>query len=223
MHGGTGLARDPTTSVLWALLKTQSQTGRELVTIDPVTGVATSMGNTGLADDQKGENRPTGFAGITFLSDGTLYAVTGDGGSPAETLFTLNKNNATPAFILTLGNGDDGETIAYNPEDGLIYHASGHGTQNVVTSGEILETINPGNLAVNNVALSGVDYNEALALVDNGSSFLLADGPRRFRFANRDQRGQGYRSHRGVFCKGLTAKQRRVLGQFLCRLFQQDG
>ena len=61
-----------------------------------------------------------------------LYAVTGDGGSPSESLFTLDQINAAENFVLSLGNGTDGETIGYNPTDGLIYHASGHTGSDVI-------------------------------------------------------------------------------------------
>ena len=162
VNGGTGLAQDPITCLLWAILRIDGQFARELVTINPTTGVATSIGNTG---DR--------FAGITFIADGTLYGVTGDGAAVPETLYRLNKTNAVPNFVRSLGNGNDGETIGFNPEDGQIYHASGIGTPNV---SEIFEYVFP-TLAITNVPLSRVDYQEALALVDNGAAFLLADGP----------------------------------------------
>ena len=93
------------------------------VTINPATGVATSIGDTG---DQ--------FVGLAFNSSGTLFAVVGDkrntagGGLPPETLFILNTSNAAPTQVLVLGRGNDGEAIGFNPNDGLIYHASGNDT-----------------------------------------------------------------------------------------------
>ena len=120
---GNGLATHPVTGRLFALLTLVGQPGRQLVTINPRTGVATSIGNTG---DQ--------FAGLAFNSSGTLFAVTGDkknsagAGLPPETLFTLNTSNAAPTQVLVLGRGNDGEAIGFNPNDGLIYHASGNDT-----------------------------------------------------------------------------------------------
>ncbi|MGK7874075.1 MAG: hypothetical protein AB4426_12405 [Xenococcaceae cyanobacterium] len=35
------------------------------------------------------------------------------------------RTDATPTFVTALGNGSDGEAIAFNPDDGLIYHWSG--------------------------------------------------------------------------------------------------
>ena len=66
--------------------------------------------------------------GMTFTGAAeasVLYGVTGDGSTTPESLFTLDKSNAAATFFMALGNGDDGETIAYNPADGLMYHASG--------------------------------------------------------------------------------------------------
>ena len=101
---GTGLATHPVTGQLFALLTLTGQPGRQLVTINHATGVATSIGNTG---DQ--------FAALAFNSSGTLFAVVGDkknaagGGLPSETLFTLNTSNAAPTQVLVLGRGNDGE------------------------------------------------------------------------------------------------------------------
>src|SRR5262245_52331652 len=44
---GLGLARHPATGELWALLRLVGQAGRQLVKIDPATGIATTVGNTG--------------------------------------------------------------------------------------------------------------------------------------------------------------------------------
>ena len=128
VSGGTGLAANPLTGELWALLKCGlCGKSRELVVIDASSGVATSIGNTGDA-----------FAGLAFDSTGKLYGVTGDGAIIPETLFTINTIDATPTPLLPLGSGTDGETIAFNPDDGFIYHASGHSGNNEV----IFESIN---------------------------------------------------------------------------------
>ena len=184
VSSGNGLATHPVTGELFALLTLDGQTARQLVIINPNTGVATNVGNTG---DQ--------FAGLAFNSSGTLYAVIGDkrnsagGGLPAETLFTLNTSNAAPAQVLVLGRGNDGEAIGFNPNDGLIYHASGNDTGgngctpiNPSVCLEIFESINPNTLAVTNVPLSGdytprtENYPEAAALTHvSGNVLLLAD------------------------------------------------
>jgi len=172
--GANGLARDPTTGTLWALLRvtgaTQCQGGAggaipRLVTINPATGGATDVGN---AVDC--------FSGLAFSTSGTLYGVTGDGGNTAETLFTFNKVTGVPAQAKVLQNGTDGEAIGFNPNDGLIYHASGNDTGGGT---QIFESIDPGSLgtAPVNIPRSGFDYTEALGLTHSHvNTFLLTDG-----------------------------------------------
>lgn len=161
--GATGLARDPQTGILYALLKIQGNSFRRLVTLDEVTGVATDIGDTGHR-----------FAGMAFASDGTLYAVTGDGDGVPEALFTLSTANAAPTLVRDLGAGSDGETLAFDPDDGLLYHASGIGTPNH-PNGEQFETIAPDTLVTTNVPLSGFDYEELTALTYSGGAFFAGD------------------------------------------------
>jgi hypothetical protein len=63
-----------------------------------------------------------------------------------------------------LGRGNDGEAIGFNPNDGLIYHASGNDTRgdgcvpfDPSVCVEIFESVNPNTLAVTSIAISG-DY-----------------------------------------------------------------
>jgi cysteine-rich repeat protein len=137
IRGGNGLATDPLTGVLWGLLRESGSPGvRHLVTINPLTGVATNIGIPA----------PTGLAGIAFDSSATLYGVSGDGGTPQETLFTLNTTNAAATFFMSLGNGSDGEAIAFNNKDKYLYHASGR-----FSGSFILEKINLSALSIVNV------------------------------------------------------------------------
>jgi hypothetical protein len=62
---------------------------------------------------------PTGYASWQ------LIGVTDDFASTPESLFVLDTANASATFLMALGHGLDGETIAFNPANGLIYHASG--------------------------------------------------------------------------------------------------
>ncbi len=112
--GGNGLATHPLTGELWALLRLSGREGRELVTLDPSTGFATPVGDTG---DR--------FAGLTFDAGGTLYGITGLSAATPESLFVLSQTDAIPSFVLSLADGDGGEVIAFNPEDGLLYHGTG--------------------------------------------------------------------------------------------------
>jgi hypothetical protein len=62
---------------------------------------------------------PTGYA--TWQ----LIGVTDDFATTPESLFVLDTANASATFRMSLGHGLDGETIAFNPVNRLIYHASG--------------------------------------------------------------------------------------------------
>src|SRR6266850_2092986 len=65
------------------------------------------------------------FTGTASAQTYPLIGVTGDGASIPESLFLLNPTNASAIFVMALGNGSEGEAIGYNPDDGLLYHASG--------------------------------------------------------------------------------------------------
>ena len=107
------MAARPGDGVLFAVIETTDPV-RRLVTINPNTGVATSIG---VLTNQ--------ISSLAFRSTGTLWAVSGDGGSPAETLYTVNTSNAALTLQFALGNGADGETIAFHG-NGLMYHSSGN-------------------------------------------------------------------------------------------------
>ena len=161
VDGGTGLARNPITGTLFALLRVAGNTSRLLVTLNENSGSAVLVGDTG---DK--------FSGLAFAADGTLYAVTGDGATDPEALCTLSTIDATSSGCFTLGNGTEGEALAFNPDDGLLYHASGIGTPDVT---EIFETVDPQTQGVTNVPLSGHNYEEITSLVFDPTDFFAAD------------------------------------------------
>ena len=97
-------------------LDSQPLSIRNLLQININTGVARNVGPM----NQK-------IAGIAFAADGTLYGVSGDGSAIPETVFKISTTDASLTQWQTLGNGDFGETIAFNPVDGLMYHLSGAG------------------------------------------------------------------------------------------------
>jgi hypothetical protein len=137
VNGATGLALNPLTGELFALLKLASAAGlpppRELVILDPATGVATSVGNI----------EQFGLAGLACDCAGNLFAVSGDGGDTQEALFQLNTADASATYLFGLGRGDDGETIGFNPDADMLYHASGHfgDYDQQSDSGVIFETV----------------------------------------------------------------------------------
>lgn len=156
-----GLALDPLSGQLYALVRTTGS-GRQLATVDPATGVATSLGTTSDA-----------FASIAFRIDGTLFGVTGDGANVPETLYTIDRNTAVSTQVMALGNGTDGEAIAFDPLDLSIYHASGIMVQNAT---EVFERIDAFTFAITPITLAGYDYDEVLGMTHwTGGNLLAAD------------------------------------------------
>jgi hypothetical protein len=141
---GNGLATHPETGFVYAIVKDPANPsgGRLLATLDVATGQATSIANTGLK-----------LAGISFRTHAPLYAISGDGASPPSTLFTLDPSTAAPTPRATLGNGDDGEAIAYRSQDAVLYHTSG------VSDGlEYFERIDPRTWIVGPNLVPGATY-----------------------------------------------------------------
>lgn len=110
-----------------------------------------------------------------------LYGVTGDGAEISEALFTLSLTDGSPTFVMDLGHGDDGETIAFNPDDGRMYHLSGHAT--ACSGGDlfdcnIFESIDLDALTTTNIDISGnaLSDEENIAITYEASSgtFLVA-------------------------------------------------
>ena len=110
----------------------------------------------------------------TASNAATLYGVTGDGASTPETLYSLSQSDASSTFVLGLGAGDDGETIGFNPIDGLMYHSSG-----ISDSNRFWESINLNTPAiVSSGQFTGVnvaDENLAMVYDTDTDRFLVAD------------------------------------------------
>lgn len=91
-----------------------------------------------------------------------------------ESLYLLNQSDASATFIMSLGNGDDGETIGYNPIDGLLYHASG-----ISNGNRYWESIDVSTATiVTSGQLTGPDVtNETFSMTYDSvtGSFLVAD------------------------------------------------
>ena len=136
----------------------QAAGSRYLGTIDPATGVITEVGDLG-----------DNVANITF-ANGVLLGVTGDGAGVAETLFSINTTTAAMTLLTPLGNGNDGESIEFNPDDGLLYHWSGWGAP--IT----MESINPFTSVITPITLSGgVLENVGASTYIGNNEFLISD------------------------------------------------
>ena len=99
-----------------------------------------------------------------------LYGVTGDGGTASESLFRIDHETASTRLVSRLGNGGDGEEIAYNPRNDRLLHASGR----VIGEDQILEWINPSSLSVTSIPVSGDQCDEVSALTYIGGGTFLA-------------------------------------------------
>jgi hypothetical protein len=125
INRGNALANDPITNALFGVLDI-TNCSRPLVIIDPDTGVATMVGDTGAR-----------LSALAFDRSGTLYAVSGRslGGTglancthPVRTLFEVDKTNGQLTELCTLpstASTNRGEALAYNPNTDLLYFATG--------------------------------------------------------------------------------------------------
>lgn len=150
--GAVGLAQGP--EALFVLLKIQGETNRFLATLDPQTGVATSIGDLG---DR--------FSSIAFVPDGRLFGVTGDGATAPETLFEISPLTAATTLVSELGIGDDGEVIACDPNSGGLFHASGNGVLNDPDEGVNLSILDIDKLKSKSRKLSGFETREITAML----------------------------------------------------------
>ena len=106
--GINGLATDPSDGSIYAIVRlrdTANRRMRELVTVDVNARVVTRIGT--LSEE--------GVASLAFYPDGALYAATGDGGTNPESLWSVDKTDASMRLIIPMGDGNAGEAIAYIP------------------------------------------------------------------------------------------------------------
>lgn len=158
VNNALALAAQPSTGALFAVIQTSDGTNnaRRLVTVNPTTGVATPVGTLARA-----------FSSLAFRSDGVLWGVTGDGStSDPETLFTLDTTTAAATLQFALGNGGDGETIAFHPNS-LLYHSSGNGAA-------LFESVNVSTQGVTPIGQAGTEM-FAMGYHDGLGQLLCSD------------------------------------------------
>ena len=128
--GGRGLATEPGTNQLWALLIVPGETNnaRRLVTINPLTGLATQKAKI-----------PGNFMDLAFDAAGTLYAIADNRPAPGVStvlparIYTVNKTTGSPTEFLDVSAGAvagqpnfrESETIGAGFSSDLLYHLSG--------------------------------------------------------------------------------------------------
>ncbi|MEO6694159.1 MAG: T9SS type A sorting domain-containing protein [Ignavibacteria bacterium] len=156
--GATSVTWNSDNVLFYAIVRTTLPTDRRLVTVDPATGVCTDIGSLGDA-----------FSSLTYSSTtGILYGMTGSGATNPERLYNVSILTGIPTLLAgPFPLGADGEVIAYNYDDGFIYHWSGNSFAN-------MEKINATTFAATPVAQSGVTHGEIFGAVYQGSGNFLA-------------------------------------------------
>lgn len=184
---GLGMALDPSDfTTVYAVIEDDAS-NRRLVTLDLNTAVATDVG---LLSDL--------VAAITFDDTGQLWGVTGDGATDSETLFTINKTTAVMTQVTALGDGTDGETIAFNYDNDLLYTRSGN---EAAFPGQALTSIDPSNPIPTTIVISSADgFGEPTGLVYDEDTGMLLE-------ADRQERLMGINVSTGVFTEIAPAVQ----------------
>jgi uncharacterized protein YjiK len=177
INGAYGIAQSPTTGDVYAIIDVDAEPNpiAHLVKVNLETAVLTDIGE---IKDSVGSTK-INIAGISFRSNGTLYAVTGDGnGALGETLFTLELTTAVATLVMPLGNGTDGEAIGF-AADGYLYHFSGWDSS-IPNTNVVFEKINIDTQVITNIPLTGFseDITNIFSLSYIGNDeFLIAGYP----------------------------------------------
>ena len=118
--GGTiismnGLTQNPVTGDIYCIMRVSGQPNRVLGTIDIQTGICNMIGNLG-----------DNFAALTCNSNGTLFGLTGDGGTVPSTMYRIDPATAATTFFRTLTLTGPGEYVIFCPANNFFYHWSGN-------------------------------------------------------------------------------------------------
>ena len=175
LDGASGLATDPQTGELWALLTLVDNSAEavveELAVINPATGEAISatpppsMGNT---NDQ--------FAALAFDDAGTRYGLTDSFANVPNTLFM---DILDPLSNLCTVTDLGGHALAYNSVDGLLYHATGgDGSTNNLLFESFTNPITVGGACSTTTSVNTTITDQAGALTHSpfANEFFLAAG-----------------------------------------------
>jgi hypothetical protein len=182
VEGGRGLATEPGTNQLWALLIVPSEANsfRRLVTINPLTGLATQKAKL-----------PGRLMDLTFDAAGTLYAIADNrpvpGGSPVlpARIYTVNTTTGAATEFLDVSAGAvagqpnfrESETIGTGLSADLLYHLSGQNKNTPCCTKNILfETIHRTTKVRTAIPITGPDFFVTTALTLVPSNNARAEG-----------------------------------------------
>lgn len=155
IEGANGLAAHPTTGETWAILRLDGDSvNRWLARIDSTLTVHL-IGQLGAP-----------FASMAFDASGNLFAVKGNDGANANSLFSVDTATAQATFLVQLPFGG-GHALGFNPDNGLLYHHSAG----------IFSSIHPTTLAITPIAVPGLGFiGDARAMTYAGSNEFLLSG-----------------------------------------------
>ncbi len=154
IHGILGLDLNPIDGLYYTVAYIIDQNDPYLATLDPQTGLVTIIGS----------NLLENIYSITFTSDGILYGISAFG------LFTIDTITGTLSQLLTIDLSEN--SIAYNPDDGLIYRWSLDNGANSIS----FKSINPNTLVVTTIPISGYPpYTVSGTQYIGGGEFILVD------------------------------------------------
>jgi len=156
VNGGRGLAFNPADGKLYAFLKIDGSGDTFLVTLDPATGVATLIGDTG---DR--------FNAMAFKGN-TLFAASARNASVKDTLFTMSTVDASSIALCELPS-NRGQGLALNPVDGFLYHYTFDDFNRIDDT-----TVDPCGLT-NIPTSSGGEFNTALTFRTLTGVFLFGE------------------------------------------------
>jgi len=155
---GGGLVRDPGTGDYYAIVRVRNTNSARLIRIDAETNEINIVGNTG-----------DFFESLAIDAIGTLYGVTADTATNPEMLFVLDKTNASKQAVCPLVNGHTTKAIAFNQDDGKIYHSSGIDLN-------LFEKLDPATCQIVSIGFITDRLIAPMAMVYTGSNnFVLAD------------------------------------------------
>ncbi|MEZ4686234.1 MAG: HYR domain-containing protein [Bacteroidia bacterium] len=146
-----GIAIHPSTGVLYAVAQFSGSSNRDLITIDPATGIGTPVGPTGIY-----------VSDIDFGPNGKLYAVSGNTGTNRRSLHELNLSTGA-ATLLTSVIANGGKALGFCTDNGKFYHYS---------AGQF-ESIDPLTLTRTSITVSGASMGDAGAMTYIGNGEFL--------------------------------------------------
>ena len=117
IYGISGLATNPITKDVYAIIRLSGVSGRYLAKINTATGVCTPVGNLG-----------DSLTTLTFNANGTLFGATGNGAATAFTMYKISTVDASKTLFTSLASSTGGEIIAFCSDNNMFYHWAGSPT-----------------------------------------------------------------------------------------------